>query len=511
MSNIEIELFDGTVLEFPQGTSQDVINKVAKQETMARRNDPNAGFGGGSTSGGGSGAGVDFSAGETAKDVALSAPAKFASGTAGLLSLPGLGADLGAWLAGKVTGREIDPAAAATIKAAIPGFGTMLQRQGGDAFETMSSATMGGSEYQPKTTPGKYVGSVAEMLPGVAFGGGVTSAVASGVGSEGGAQIAESLGFGETAQGVARVAGAFFTPFAVNTASKTVNAMFDRASKNPTLDTLQTAKQAAYKAVDDSGATFDASTMDDIFARAKVAAQQKSYVADVDAQTRAALTILERNAGKSTTIGELDKIRQGLSARYNADKSQAAILDMIDIIDDKIAALPDTDALMNAARVANSRYKKAELIDKAFADAELTTAGSGSGGNIQNKYRQAVTSIVKGKSAKYFSAEELGLMRKYIEGDLPQNLTRLIGKMSPSGNGLMMALNIGAIAANPMMAAITLGSAGAKTASDAIAVARGQGLRGALATGVMPPPTPSVLPSLARPIPGLLSQIEGAR
>ena len=34
---IEIELFDGTILEFPEGTSQDVIERVAKQETIARR------------------------------------------------------------------------------------------------------------------------------------------------------------------------------------------------------------------------------------------------------------------------------------------------------------------------------------------------------------------------------------------------------------------------------------------------------------------------------------------
>jgi hypothetical protein len=34
---IEIELFDGTVLEFPEGTSQEVIDRVAREETMARR------------------------------------------------------------------------------------------------------------------------------------------------------------------------------------------------------------------------------------------------------------------------------------------------------------------------------------------------------------------------------------------------------------------------------------------------------------------------------------------
>lgn len=34
---IEIELFDGTVLEFPEGTPRDVVNRVAKEQTLARR------------------------------------------------------------------------------------------------------------------------------------------------------------------------------------------------------------------------------------------------------------------------------------------------------------------------------------------------------------------------------------------------------------------------------------------------------------------------------------------
>jgi hypothetical protein len=36
---IEIELFDGTVLQFPEGTSQEVIDRVAREETMARQQD----------------------------------------------------------------------------------------------------------------------------------------------------------------------------------------------------------------------------------------------------------------------------------------------------------------------------------------------------------------------------------------------------------------------------------------------------------------------------------------
>lgn len=43
---------------------------------------------------------------------------------------------------------------------------------------------------------------------------------------------------------------------------------------------------------------------------------------------------------------------------------------------------------------------------------------------------------------------------------------RNIGKLSPSGNGLMTALNIGAIATNPYMAVVTVAGASAKALSD---------------------------------------------
>jgi hypothetical protein len=37
MNEITVELFDGTVLKFPEGTSPDVINRIAKEQTLARR------------------------------------------------------------------------------------------------------------------------------------------------------------------------------------------------------------------------------------------------------------------------------------------------------------------------------------------------------------------------------------------------------------------------------------------------------------------------------------------
>ncbi len=84
-----------------------------------------------------------------------------------------------------------------------------------------------------------------------------------------------------------------------------------------------------------------------------------------------------------------------------------------------------------------------------------------------NKMRQAVTSIVNNpKQAKWFSTAEVEAMRKFIEGTPTQNVLRQIGKVSPSGNGLMMVLNLGAAAANPAFLAASAAGAGAKAIAD---------------------------------------------
>lgn len=249
---------------------------------------------------------------------------------------------------------------------------------------------------------------------------------------------------------------------------RAARAASDAASRKPTIESLRGAKTAAYQAVEDSGLTFTPDNMNGLLSRAMQSADDANYVPDVDRQTFAAIKMIENNAGKDRTIGQLDKLRQGLWARYNASNgSEPAILDMIDGVDDLIATHPATDDLMTLAREANSKFKKAELLETAMTVAERQTAATGSGGNILNKYKQAVSSILNNpKKAKWFSPEEVAKMDEFIKGSFSENALRQIGKLSPSGNGLMTALNIGAIAANPLLAGVTIAGAGAKAASD---------------------------------------------
>lgn len=268
--------------------------------------------------------------------------------------------------------------------------------------------------------------------------------------------------FGGALQGAINVAPSI--------ASK-MTALFRRQAERPSVETLRNIKNAAYQAVEDSGLSFDQGQIQGLSSRAKQIAEEFDYVDDpaVFPETYAALKILDRRGqANKTTIGQLDAMRQALWQRYNRSQgSEPAIGRMIDEIDDLIQNYPDTSDLMNAARLANNQYKKAELLDFAMYKAGLQTAGTGSGGNILNKYKQAVTSILTNpKQIRFFNQQEIEQMENLVRGNISENALRRIGKLSPNGNGLMLALNVGAIAANPAMVGVTAAGAAAKALAD---------------------------------------------
>ena len=357
-------------------------------------------------------------------------------------------------------------------------------------------------DYQPQTTAGKYAGTVGEFLPAIATGpAGVVRAAAkkqalkdplkrtatltgtatvAGLGSEAAGQAAE----GTALEPVARVVGAFAAPMA---ASKIANKTIKRSIERPSLESLRDAKNVAYDAVDKSGVKFSTDEVGNLINRAKASVDDFNYVPDVDLQTKAALSTVGAQAGKELTIGQLDKLRQGLYKRYNKAPEEQGIRAIIDEIDDLIEAKDPANALMSAAREANKRYKKSELLDEAFTRAQRSAAASGSGGNVVNNYRRAVANILNSKrNSKYFLDEEKQVMEQFVKGNFSENTLRLIGKLSPSGNGLMQALNIGAVAYNPAMIGVTGAGIIAKSGAERSALRSVDMLKNMIATGAAP-------------------------
>ena len=356
-------------------------------------------------------------------------------------------------------------------------------------FDTVTGRTLReattADDYQAQTTAGKYAGTVGEFLP-AAVGGpagllrrGATAAVA-GLGSEAAGQAAE----GTALEPVARVVGAFAAPM---TASKIANKTIKRSIERPSLESLRDAKNVAYDAVDKSGVKFSTDEVSNLINRAKASVDDFNYVPDVDLQTKAALSTVGAQAGKELTIGQLDKLRQGLYKRYNKAPEEQGIRAIIDEIDDLIEAKDPANALMSAAREANKRYKKSELLDEAFTRAQRSAAASGSGGNVVNNYRRAVANILNSKrNSKYFLDEEKQVMEQFVKGNFSENTLRLIGKLSPSGNGLMQALNIGAVAYNPAMIGVTGAGIIAKSGAERSALRSVEMLKNMIATGAAP-------------------------
>lgn len=317
---------------------------------------------------------------------------------------------------------------------------------------------------------------------------------AAGAGSEALGQIAEDT----DVEGAARLVGALATPMVIGGATRALRSAIKAADERPSLDTFYDRKTAAYKAVDDSGVVVQPAAIDRIYANSVQAARSTpNYVPQVDEATNSALALLDSIRGpQSMTISQLDKVRQQLNNLYRSNRNQVSILDMVDSVDDAISgALQSAGAgpLMEIARSANSAFKKVELLDMAMDTAKTGAAVSGSGGNVVNKYRQAVAAILRNpRQLSYFNSGEIEAMKRIARGNLPENVLRSIGKLSPTGGGLMKVINFAAIVHNPFLLAGSAVAAGSKKASEMLMERNLADLRQLFATGQMPTRTPAL-------------------
>lgn len=112
--------------------------------------------------------------------------------------------------------------------------------------------------------------------------------------------------------------------------------------------------------------------------------------------------------------------------------------------------------------------RKTEKVEDMIDNAVLETASTGSGGNINNKLKQAITKIIKENKKKPggWTPDELAAMRAIVEPSAGRDLARLFGKLSPGGNGLHMLLELGAVSHNPKFAPLIAGGHLAKTYAD---------------------------------------------
>lgn len=235
-----------------------------------------------------------------------------------------------------------------------------------------------------------------------------------------------------------------------------------------TIEKLRADKNAAYAAVDQSGHRYSPKEFDSLISTMNRRLQKEHASPLRHPKAASMMDDIAKLSGQSPSLTELDQLRQVVSrdiagAVDPAERRLGTI--MIKEIDNFIATRPGND-LINTARGLNTRLANAEKLGMAMTKAERQAASTGSGGNTENATRQKVRQILDNpKQARGFNKTELFAMEQFVKGGSIQNFMRLVGKLSPSGNGLMAALGIGGTVLNPVMAlAPAAGMAAKKTA-----------------------------------------------
>jgi hypothetical protein len=230
-----------------------------------------------------------------------------------------------------------------------------------------------------------------------------------------------------------------------------------------TVDGLRAQKQAAYQAVDDMGIAYtpDASKtlaqgIKDELTAAHISPTRhpKAYSMMQD--------VVERLSGdEPVTMTTLDQLRQEVSRDLTGPRSDPpeALMggkikrNIDEFVDsagpDQMANGDAQDAAkaISTARSLNSRFRKVEAVQNARTSAELRAGSTGSGGNVNNATRQNLRRLVDPNSSariRNLTPDENNALNTAIVGTKPQNLLRQAGKLSPEGNGLMMAGHIAA-------------------------------------------------------------------
>ncbi len=330
-------------------------------------------------------------------------------------------------------------------------------------------AELGGALVAPGLGAAKFAASAASNAGRI----GRAALVGAGAGGVYGAAEGEG-GLGDRAleAGTGALVGGFFggaIPVAANSIGKGFRRLVERAEKRPSVGLLREIKSRAYSAVEQAGEVFDGDEMTALSQRVKnITDADVGYVPGEDTAVDAAITTITRREGQETTLSQLDKIRQRLWGRVTKNPDQVQIYDLIEEIDGMIDSRSSTSELMSTAREANRQFSQTKLLDDAFQRARDQAESTGSGGNVANLYRQAVTRIINNpKKARFFSDAQVDQMRAFLRDSRGQRVQRLIGKMSPSGNGLMMALQAGMIAAsNGATIPIAIASSAAKRGAD---------------------------------------------
>ncbi len=434
---IEVELPDGTIAEFPDGTPPDVMKQAlqkrfgAPQQAPAPQAQPE---------GRGIFRRVDDAVRGAADMLTFGMSDEI---SAGLGSLTGIGGQQGGYDANLAAQRERDS------QGGVERFGGQVA--GALMLPGAASRTVMGAAGKGALAGGAY-----------GFGSGEGGAV------ERGKNAAFSAGIGAGAGGILKAGS---------------NALGNRAAAKaiPSIDDLRKTSQAGYGAAEAAGVIVRPEGMRRVAIETVNDLAGDGYHPELQPRIGTILKEMERLGNTNTTYKGLDTLRKmvGQVAASPEPAERAMAVRIIQRLDDYMGNLTPDDVITgNASQAATgirqgrenwARMRRAEMVDTAKIKAERRAASTGTGGNLENAMRQNVRGILDSpKRSRGMTPAETAMAEKVVRGTGTQDALRLVGRMSPTTGGLSAMLNVGATAINPALAIPGAVGMGAKMLADRI-------------------------------------------
>ena len=414
---IEVELDDGTILEFPDGTSPQVIQNAVRQiigvsegppvvtgeEVIPQR------FGQETPTGGDPNLVTDIAGGlQAAASIASAAVAEPIAGLTGIAA---------AALPGGRTGAEQVEATreALTLRPQSREAQEALQAVGeviepvAEAF-TAAERFLGDKTFELTESPA--LAAAARSIP---------------------TAISEVLGFS-------------FARAGVRGARQAREGRITREISEavPTPDELKAASRDVFNEIDELGVTVKPDAYTALVGNISREVNKRGLDPDITPSAAKALRRLEDRVGDDINLSELDTLRevaQGAAGSLNPKEKMLGMV-MIDSIDNFLDTT-GTNSLnrpegldvniadrYRAARDLWGRARKSELINESIETARNQASGFENGIRVQ--FRRILNNK---KQRKFFKENELNAIRQVVEGTPGANITKLLGRLGFSEGG----------------------------------------------------------------------------
>jgi hypothetical protein len=330
------------------------------------------------------------------------------------------------------------------------------------------------------TLAGRFGTAAMTGAPGVLARTGLMAAEGGGYGALTAAgndqDITTGAGIGAVGGGLGNLAGE-----AISAGISKVAGKFNPKVPQMGVDDLKAASNAAYSRAEQAGVAFNQNGVNQLRTNIIDDLTARGYHNANEPGVKPVLEYLEKIGNGNVTLKGLDTLRKMASNGFQPgnQSNNAALTQIIGRIDELVNAADPSTVLMgsnpqaaaSALREARSmwgRAKKLETVQELLDRAGLNAGSAGAGGNVENASRQQIKRLLTNPNLKRgLTKAEQDAARKAVLGSPTQNVLRLAGKLSPQGNGLMLAIGgAGTIAAPATAIPAMIAGYGAKKTAE---------------------------------------------